>query len=212
MTKIAKHPASSSTTVDSIECCRPSVQLGTMSEPRPLVEVLEWSPEWAKSFAAAQAELLPVVPEATIEHIGSTSVPGLAAKPIIDLMMITERLAEIACDPSRIGDLGYEFRPALFADDPDHLFFVRDTDGVRTEHLHVIHPRSPKPQADRDFRDYLSSHPDAVRRYAEAKWTSAAANPHSRREYGDGKLAVLETIAAEARAWAAARDQGTTIT
>lgn len=71
------------------------------------------------------------MPTATIEHIGSTSVPSLAAKPIIDIMVITDRLAEIARDPSRIEALGYEFRPHLFADDPDHLFFVWDTKGQR---------------------------------------------------------------------------------
>lgn len=172
----------------------------------PLVEVVDWSPDWAVRFAADAAELVPVLPtDATVEHIGSTSVPGLPAKPIIDLLVTTADPASVLADGSGVFSLGYTYNPKYFADDPDHIFFKRDTGGVRTEHLHVFHVRSPAPQADRDFRDYLIAHPEAARRYAEAKRAAAIAHPDSRADYGTAKETVVLALTREARRWAADR-------
>ena len=147
----------------------------------PLVEVLDWTPAWEERFARAQAELLMVLPaDATIEHVGSTSVPGLAANPIIDILVTTSRVDELRTDLKAIQALGYCYNPKDFADDLDHLFLRRDADGRRTEHLHIFHPRSQAPQSDRTFRDYLIAHPNASQRYGEAKRAAAQSNPESR--------------------------------
>jgi GrpB-like predicted nucleotidyltransferase (UPF0157 family) len=169
-----------------------------------LVEVLDWTPAWEERFARARAELLTVLPaDATIEHVGSTSVPGLAAKPIIDILVTTSRVDELRTDMQAIQALGYYYNPKYFADDLDHLFLRRDADGRRAEHLHIFHPRSPAPQSDRTFRDYLIAHPDAAQRYGEAKRAAAQINPESRGQYGQAKEAVLQELLHSARAWAA---------
>jgi GrpB-like predicted nucleotidyltransferase (UPF0157 family) len=164
---------------------------------------MDWTPYWQQRFALARDELAAVLdPDATIEHVGSTSVAGLPAKPIIDILIVTTQLNALRLRPGRLQALRYQPRPAPFAD-TDHLFFVRDTDGLRSEHLHAFHPRSPRPQTNRDFRDYLIAHPEQARRYAEAKRKSAAANPFSRGDYGRGKSAVFSELLTNALAWAA---------
>jgi GrpB-like predicted nucleotidyltransferase (UPF0157 family) len=112
------------------------------AEP-PVVEVVAWSPDWAAAFERAKTQLLPVLPPGSIvEHIGSTSVLGLPAKPVIDILVTTERIDDLRADLRDLEELGYRYNPKYFADDRDHLFLRRDTDGHRTEHLHIfIHDR-----------------------------------------------------------------------
>lgn len=175
--------------------------------PATPIEIVDWTPEWAECFARARAELRPVLPaDATIEHIGSTSVPGLAAKPIIDIMVVTKDYPRLRADLRPFQQLGYHHNPTYFINDPDHLFLGRDTDGRRTEHLHLFHPRSPWPEIDRNFRDYLTTHPAEARRYADAKRAAATENPNSTAEYSTAKEAVLLELLAQARLWAASRD------
>jgi GrpB-like predicted nucleotidyltransferase (UPF0157 family) len=164
-----------------------------------VVEVVDWSPAWQQAFEAAAAELAAVLPgDPTIEHVGSTSVPGLPAKPTVDILVVTTLLDELRKDPTCLVSLGYQPRPHAFADDCDHLFFIRETDHRRSEHLHVFGARSPRPQSNRDFRDYLIAHPDEARRYADAKRASAATHPDSRGEYGRGKEQVFSRLLAAA--------------
>ena len=171
----------------------------------PVVEVLDWTPAWADRFARAKKELTSVLPaDATIEHIGSTSVPGLPAKPIIDILVVTKQVDDLRTNLAALEALGYNHNPKHFADDPDHLFLRRDTSGRRTEHLHIFHPRSPAPRSDRTFRKYLIAHPEAARRYGEAKKVIAHANPDSRVRYGQAKEPMLLELLQEARTWAAA--------
>lgn len=180
-----------------------------MTTQSPAVEILEWTPAWAERFAADAVELTAVLPaDATIEHIGSTSVRGLPAKPIVDIMVITDAVDTLRTNLEPLEALGYVHNPKYFADDPDHLFLRRDTDGRRTEHLHIFHSRSPAPRSDRAFRDYLAAHPDAVRRYSDAKTIAARIHPDSRGDYGLAKESVLREILEEARAWAGIPDDG----
>lgn len=170
---------------------------------RPIVEVAEWSPQWAVRFAQARDELVPALPsDALIEHIGSTSVPGLAAKPVIDLAVITAKVAELRRGVRVFERLGYVYNPKYFADDPDHLFLKRDTDGVRTEHLHLFMPHSPQVESHRAFRNYLIAHPEPAERYVVAKRAAALAHPDSRGRYGDAKGPVLDDLLRRAHDWA----------
>jgi GrpB-like predicted nucleotidyltransferase (UPF0157 family) len=169
---------------------------------RRVVEVVPYDPTWSGQFEVERQWLVPVLPGASsIEHIGSTSVAGLAAKPIIDIVAVVPEVAEVATDVSGLERLGYVFRPLAFADDGDHLFFVKDTGGNRTHHLHVFGVTSPWPQENRVFRDYLAAHPDAARRYETAKRKAAEAHPDSRARYGNAKEGVMLQLAAEARQW-----------
>jgi GrpB-like predicted nucleotidyltransferase (UPF0157 family) len=123
---------------------------------RRVVEVIAYDPSWPDRFDAERRQLAELLPGASsTEHVGSTSVPGLAAKPIIDIVVVVPEVEEVAADVSGLERLGYVFRPSAFPDDRDHLFFAKDTDGTRTHHLHVFGARSPKPA-------YLAAHPEAA--------------------------------------------------
>jgi GrpB-like predicted nucleotidyltransferase (UPF0157 family) len=171
-----------------------------------VVEVVGYDPLWPAQFEAERRLLAVALPTAeSIEHIGSTSVPGLAAKPVIDIVAVVPDVAEIAADVSPLERLGYEYRPWVFADDEEHLFLPKDTAGRRTHHLHVFGRTSPVPRQNRTFRDYLATHLDAARRYEAAKRRAAAQHPDSRARYGEAKDAVMRQVKAEAERWAATR-------
>ncbi len=171
-----------------------------------VVEVVDWTPVWGERFEQDKAELEPVLPaDSTIEHIGSTSVSGLAAKPTIDILVVTAQVEALRADLRSLEALGYSYNPKYFADDKDHLYLMRDVDGRRTEHLHIFHSRSSAPESDRVFRDYLIAHRGAVQRYAEAKRAAARDHPDSRGAYGRAKETVFQQLLIEARTWAASR-------
>ncbi|MGN9909740.1 GrpB family protein [Phytohabitans sp. LJ34] len=170
----------------------------------PVVVVVAYDPAWPALFAAEARLLAAALPGTlSIEHVGSTSVPGLAAKPVVDIVVVVAGAA--AVDVAALVPLGYTFRPHAFPDDPDHLFLVKDTGGVRSHHLHVFGEGSPWPARNRAFRDYLAAHPDAARRYEAAKHAAAALHPDSRGRYGEAKEEVMLRLVAEADAWSARR-------
>lgn len=184
---------------------RPRIHWSAVDASGPVVEVVPYDPAWPARFELERRLLAAALPAAlSIEHIGSTSVVGLAAKPIIDIMVVVPEAHALAADVSGLERLGYEYRPHVFADDEHHLYFVKDTAGKRTHHLHVFGAASPKPRENRAFRDYLATHPDAARRYAAAKREAARAHPDSRGRYATAKQAVTLLLVSEARQWSVA--------
>jgi GrpB-like predicted nucleotidyltransferase (UPF0157 family) len=178
--------------------------LSTVDGSWPVVDVVTYDPSWPGRFEAERQRLGDALPGAlSIDHVGSTSVPGLAAKPIIDIVVVVPEAEEIAADVSALDRLGYVFRPLAFPEDGDHLFFVKDTAGRRTHHLHVFGARSSKPQENRVFRAYLAAHPEEARRYEAAKRAAAEAHPDSRGRYAGAKEAVMFELLERSRVWGA---------
>ena len=167
-----------------------------------IVDVVAYDPAWPGAFLAEREALTHAVPGAlTIEHIGSTSVPGMAARPIIDIQVVVPDLHAVLADLAPLQRLGYRHRPDAFPDHEEHEFLAKDTAGLRTHHLHLFGVTSPLPEANRTFRDYLAAHPDAARRYESAKRRAADLHPDSRARYGDAKRAMTAELKAEARRW-----------
>ncbi|MEU0963825.1 GrpB family protein [Micromonospora aurantiaca] len=173
-----------------------------MSDDAPVVEVVPYDPAWPARFKIEQRLLSEALPAAlSVEHFGSTSVPGLAAKPIIDILVVVPEVGAVAADVRPLEQLGYVYRPLAFPDDNEHLFFAKDTAGKRSHHLHVFGVMSLVPQANRVFRAYLAATPDAALRYEAAKRRAAELHPHSRAQYGAAKEEVFAQLSAEARLW-----------
>ena len=161
-------------------------------------------PAWPERFAveaiAIHAALGATVTGVTIEHVGSTAVPGLAAKPVIDLLLIPPegtwpRDTLIAVLPS----LGYVF----WAEnpDPEHLFFVKGMPPYGTGRTHHVHVRSrARAAAVLTFRDYLRARPGVAREYETLKRELAASHPTDREAYTRGKGAFVARALAEAGA------------
>ena len=163
-----------------------------------MVEVVRYDPAWPAAAQAAIAEVraaLAGVP-LEIEHIGSTAVPGLAAKPTIDLMAAVADLSEVKGRSAGLGEIG--FRPHDNGMQ-DRLLYARDSGPDRTHILHVVTAASWPVRNQRILRDHLRSHPEDAARYAELKW-SLAAGGLSHPEYTRAKTELIQELTDRARA------------
>ncbi|MEU1685777.1 GrpB family protein [Micromonospora sp. NPDC005707] len=173
-----------------------------MTDDARVVEVVPYDLAWPERFEAERRLLSEALPEAlSVERIGSTSVPGLAAKPIIDIMAVVPEVDAVVANLRPLEQLGYVYRPMVFPEDSDHLFFAKDTAGKRSQHLHVFGVASLVPQENRVFRAYLEANPAAARRYEAAKRRAAELHPDSRARYGAAKEETMTQLLAEARLW-----------
>jgi GrpB-like predicted nucleotidyltransferase (UPF0157 family) len=168
-----------------------------MSADSDPIEVVAYDQNWVELFAVAERELrvalAPFVLE--IEHIGSTAVPGLAAKPVIDIQVGVRTLDDSAEIVSAVESLGYEYVPEFEDELPDRRYFRRWVDGRRRYQVHLVE-RSNTDWWDRHvrFRDWLRSHDDDRDRYEELKVNLAATNRDDRRAYTDAKSDFVRTI------------------
>jgi len=169
------------------------------SRGRQQVAVVAYDPLWPQRYEAARAAigraLGPLV--RGIEHVGSTAVPGLAAKPIIDIMV-----GVAAGDLDRIIEplvaLGYEYNPDWEISMPLCRYFRRSApDGAPTYHVHVV-PYGEEFWTRRlRFRDYLRTYPEAAQAYAELKKRLAGEHPGSL-DYTFAKTGFIRSIEARA--------------
>lgn len=161
------------------------------------VAIADYDPHWPNMASVAITELQEVSPGlfAEIEHIGSTSVPGLAAKPVIDLMAATASLREVRDHEPALAGLG--FTPHENGMN-DRLLYVRALDGVRTHILHVVTQASWPTRNQRILRDYLRSHPEETARYAELK-RKLAATTAAPGEYTEAKTTFIQEVTDRAR-------------
>ncbi len=170
--------------------------------PDTTVDVVDADPAWPLVFAEERRRLAHALPGVVgIEHIGSTSVPGLGSKPTIDILVVVGS-ADLAAAVPVLQALGYLHVPESFADDPDHAFLHRLRAGKRTHHLHLVSASSPLPDRYLLFRDYLRAHPAAAARYEAVKRELAARYPTDRDRYVEEKPVVVVELLTEATRWA----------
>lgn len=154
-----------------------------------MIEVISYDVRWPVMAAAAIADVQGLFVE--IEHIGSTSVPGLAAKPVIDLMAAVPALAEVSRDSLARVD----FHPHDNGM-PDRLLFIRTRDGVLTHNLHVVTLASWPTRNQRILRDHLRENAADAARYAALKRNLATDNIQ---DYTAGKTALIQELTDKAR-------------
>lgn len=159
------------------------------------VSIVPYDSNWARMFEEEKQHLLSCLPRemlGRIEHFGSTAVPGLAAKPIVDMLIEVRSLEETK---SRIVPVlegqGYDYfwRPTRGDDGPPFYawFIKRDAKGVRTHHVHMVEKEFE--QWDRLlFRDYLIEHPMVAKEYEALKLKLARDYPNDRVAYTNGKI------------------------
>ena len=163
------------------------------------IEVLPYDPAWATEFETIRGRLLAVVGSRCIgiEHVGSTSVPGLAAKPIIDIdVVISSRLVFPAVREA-LHEAGYAHRGNL--DIPGRESFLQPAHAF-PHHLYVCSVDTPGLHDHLVLRDMLRARPDLRDRYADTKRAAARLHPHDIDAYIDGKSGVITEIMALARA------------
>jgi GrpB-like predicted nucleotidyltransferase (UPF0157 family) len=158
------------------------------------VVVVDYDPSWPHSFDALRRLLEETLGDAAvaIEHVGSTAVPGLAAKPIID---VDVALADYSsAHELRLALEAAGFRRALAGDFADRQWYVREEDGRRTCHLSLTYLNSETWLSHRALLDRLLSDPEARREYGELKKRLAAEHEDAE-AYTNAKTAVIERLA-----------------
>jgi GrpB-like predicted nucleotidyltransferase (UPF0157 family) len=168
---------------------------------QPSVVVVDPDPAWPSVFADESARLHEALGDLVvrIEHHGFTSVPGLAAKPIIDIQVTVARLDvdEIA---RRLEGIGYAHVP--WPGDADgYPFFAKPPEGFRTHHVHACLPGSLEESRHLVFRDYLRAHPEEADAYAQLKRELIERHGGERQGYVDGKDAYVKALQERAVAW-----------
>lgn len=160
---------------------------------RSTVDLVEYSAEWPLEFARERSALAGVLGETAlvIEHIGSTAVPGLVAKPTIDIAIGVAAVDELVPHRESLKRLGYEWRTGFHE---DHLFLRKIVGGERTHHLHVIVYPSPEFDEWVAFRDYLRASPEAARAYADEKRELAERFHEDRGAYVEAKTGIVRRL------------------
>ena len=154
-------------------------------------------PAWTQGFELERSRLQTLLPGVflAVEHIGSTAVPGLVAKPVIDLLAAIESLDGVDVLVDRLCEMGYTTSREFNATLADRKWLMRWRDGRRTHHLHIV-VRDGAPWHDRlAFRDALRRDPTLADRYAKLKTDLAVKHQADREAYTDAKAAfVRETV------------------
>ena len=158
---------------------------------RDRVLVVAYQPEWAASFRREAARLRSALGSAVgqIEHVGSTSVPGMIAKPIIDMIAAVERLSSASTLVPVLERLGYEHRPNDPV--PGRLFFALGPRTQRTHHLSLAEVASSFWHEHIAFRDCLLANRSVAEQYASLKQRLAAQFGHDRPSYTVAKAEFI---------------------
>jgi GrpB-like predicted nucleotidyltransferase (UPF0157 family) len=168
----------------------------------PAIRVVEYDPAWPE-MAAAEIERIEAAlggVAVRVEHVGSTAVSGLAAKPVIDLQASVDALEPRARYVEPLERLGYLFAPD--PESPDFHFFGLPAERPRTHHLHVCAVGSHHELRHLALRDYLRAHPDEAAEYAALKRDLVARHRRDRLAYIEGKDDYVTGLERRALAWA----------
>ena len=162
---------------------------------RPIV-VVDYDPKWPILFEKEKEAITAALGNRflMVEHMGSTAVPGLAAKPVIDIAVGIQSLAEAPVLIAYIEQLGYFYDPILEQLVPERRFFWKGTPTIHTYHLHLAEPDHPVLLKPLQFRDYLRRHPEAVEQYGVLKRELAKKCVQDLEAYVAGKTGFVENV------------------
>ncbi len=160
-----------------------------------------YDPAWPAQFLALQQELLAVfdAQPVRIEHIGSTAVPGLVAKPVMDLLLGVEALADVEVKMAHLATLGFDYVSKHEALLPMRRYFVRPAAaGCLRVHVHAVQQGSSLWRQHLAFRNALRQDPGLRARYAALKLVLAQRHAHDKAAYTDAKAPFIQAALAGA--------------
>jgi GrpB-like predicted nucleotidyltransferase (UPF0157 family) len=169
---------------------------------REEITIVQYDRRWPHLFQTEVEFLRANLPGSLlkkIEHFGSTAIPGLSAKPIVDMLIEVVSLDDTKTQIVPILESeGYDYFWREDVSPPYAWFIKRDSEGKRTHHLHMVEGDSVL--WDRlYFRDYLREFPEEAQRYAELKQSLAANHPNDRIAYTAGKSEYIQSVTATAK-------------
>ena len=168
------------------------------------IELIDYDPEWpikaAKEIKTLQL-ILPSNHVLDIQHVGSTAIPGMIAKPIVDIQVAVDSLPlvkEIAIEKLKTFNYVYWYDNP----DPERMFFVKGMPPFgekRTHHVHIVEYTSKHWRNKINFRDYLIAHPEVAREYEQLKIHLAKQHTHDRERYTEEKTKFIKEILQKAQ-------------
>ncbi len=161
-------------------------------------EIVDADPSWPPLFEAEATRIREALGTVAVrvDHVGSTSVPGLAAKPIIDIQTSVSSMVPRDAYVEPLRSLGYRWTLDPWSD--EHEYFSRDENGSRAYQIHVCQAAGPWERRHLAFRDWLTAHPDDAAAYAELKRRLAAEHPQDIMAYVDRKTDFIRSVEARA--------------
>lgn len=167
---------------------------------RDIVELIDHSPLWECYANETITELKSIFGNKVIDiqHVGSTAIKGIKAKPIIDIVVGLDELNELAAFMSKLAERKYFHRP--FKGD-DVIFFKENSEDTRTHHIHVVKYRSDAWNNQINFRDYLNCHIAEAKNYEQLKIELQKDNRDNRKNYTEKKVDYIVEMIHIANKW-----------
>ena len=165
------------------------------------VVIVDYDAQWPLLYRKEEALILRSIGQFTvaIEHIGSTSVPGLGGKPIIDIMVAVHSLVDAEKCIKPLESIGYEYVPELEASLPERRYFHKGHPPKEQHyHLHMVELNGHLWKLQLLFRDYLRNHPETAREYFELKKRLAIKYGSDREGFTHAKTSFIESVTAKA--------------
>ena len=169
-----------------------------MGLKRGIVKVVDYDTNWIKEFEQEKAILKSLFQSVavSIEHMGSTSIPGLAAKPIIDIAVGVKSLEDFTKVSSNFENPPYSIKEDSVSDE---ILVRKGPEDNRTHFIHIMEIDKDRYKHAILFRNYLRTHPDALKEYENLKKELAIKYPKDRNKYIEGKSNLINNILKKAK-------------
>ena len=165
------------------------------------IDVVPYDPRWPSLFReeAKQLEMIFGGEIVAIHHVGSTAIPNISAKPIVDVLVEVRCIERIDEFEQEMTERGY--LPKGEFGIVGRRFFIKGNEEQRTHHVHIFEAGDPKTERYLAFRDYIIAHPDEAEAYSRLKQDLAVRFPHDIESYMAGKDDFIEEIERKASVW-----------
>ncbi len=169
-----------------------------------LIEVIPYNSQWVEEYQKEAKEISNIMPNEIFEihHIGSTSIPNIYAKPVIDILISVKDIEGVDNYNIEMEKLGYMAKGELGI--LGRRFFLKGLYN-RTHHVHIFQTGNPEIERHLNFRDYMIAHPDEARNYEELKKELATKFRHDNEGYCNGKDSFVKNIDKKAEEWTKVR-------
>lgn len=178
----------------NLEGIRTDKYMTKLSYQNRKYSVIEFDPNWKNAFEKEVEIIRPIFSDRAlqIEHVGSTSVPGLAGKPTIDILLIVNNISEADELTPKMEVIGYQALGEYVM--PGARLFVKEGDNVRLVNLHVFQKDHGHVKEMLQLRDYLRTHPGDVKEYSDLKFELAQKYPNDYGQYRKLKDEYMENL------------------
>ena len=158
------------------------------------IKVVPHDPNWSKLFKVEADEIAAILGQevVAVHHIGSTAIPGISAKPIIDILVEVHDIKKIDDFNKEMIELGYQPKGEFGI--PGRRFFIKGGDATRTHHIHMFQTGDTEVERHLDFRDYMMAHPEEAQAYSRLKVQLAQKFPEDIDGYMEGKDGFIKEI------------------